>query len=114
MPVALLARETGFSGKLAEELSDNRAFACDVSDADSVEGTYNGIRSELGETVVYNAGSGVWVRRRSTARGDSDMTLLGNRNAIANLAVKNLNAASLSTYERAWFIRTRGDQPGGQ
>jgi hypothetical protein len=110
MPVALLARETDFSGKLAAELPDNRAFLRCLR-WDSVAGTFNGIRSELGdpETVVYNAGSGIWVRRRSTARGDSDMILLGNRNAVANLVVKNLDAASLSTCERAWFM----DQLGG-
>ena len=62
MSVALLARGTNFSAKLAKELPDSRAYACDVSDAASVAETFDSIRNELGnpETVVYNAGSGVW------------------------------------------------------
>jgi NAD(P)-dependent dehydrogenase (short-subunit alcohol dehydrogenase family) len=62
MAVALLARGTDFAAKLAEELPDSRAYACDVSDAASVAETFDRIRRETGdpETVVYNAGSGVW------------------------------------------------------
>jgi NAD(P)-dependent dehydrogenase (short-subunit alcohol dehydrogenase family) len=62
MSVALLARGTDFSEQLAKELPGSRAYACDVSDAGSVAKTFDSIRSDLGdpETVVYNAGSGVW------------------------------------------------------
>ena len=62
MSVALLARGTDFSEQLAKELPDSRAYACDVADAASVSDTFGRIRSDLGdpETVVYNAGSGVW------------------------------------------------------
>ncbi|MEX2122786.1 MAG: SDR family oxidoreductase [Woeseia sp.] len=62
MAVALLARGTDFSKELAKELPDSRAYACDVSDAASVAETFDSIRNEMGdpETVVYNAGSGVW------------------------------------------------------
>lgn len=62
MAVALLARGTDFTSPLADELPDSRAYACDVTDPESVRETFNGIRSELGDpaTVVYNAGSGVW------------------------------------------------------
>jgi NAD(P)-dependent dehydrogenase (short-subunit alcohol dehydrogenase family) len=66
MALALLARRADFSGKLAEELPDSRAYACNVSDADSVAETFDRIRRDLGdpETVVYNAGSGVWLARQ--------------------------------------------------
>ena len=62
MAVALLARRTDFTTKLAESLPDARAYACDVTDAMSVAETFARIRAELGDptTVVYNAGSGVW------------------------------------------------------
>jgi NAD(P)-dependent dehydrogenase (short-subunit alcohol dehydrogenase family) len=62
MAVALLARGTDFTAKLARELPGSRAYACDVSDAASVADAFAGIRSDLGdpETVVYNAGSGTW------------------------------------------------------
>ena len=62
MAVALLARGTGYISELARELPGSRAYACDVTDAAAVEETFARIRSELGdpETLVYNAGSGVW------------------------------------------------------
>ena len=62
MSVALLARGTDFSSEFAKELPGSRAYSCDVADAASVADTFERIRSDLGdpETVVYNAGSGVW------------------------------------------------------
>jgi NAD(P)-dependent dehydrogenase (short-subunit alcohol dehydrogenase family) len=60
--VALLARTTGTSGPLAASLPDARAYACDVTDADSVAQTFDAIENEWGpvHTLVYNAGSGIW------------------------------------------------------
>ncbi len=60
--VALLARRTELSDKLAAELGDARAYPCDVADADSVARAFAAIRSDLGEVdvVAYNAGSGTW------------------------------------------------------
>jgi len=60
--VALLARRTEFSEKLAAELGDARAYACDVADADSVAKAFAAIRADLGavDVVAYNAGSGTW------------------------------------------------------
>jgi NAD(P)-dependent dehydrogenase (short-subunit alcohol dehydrogenase family) len=60
--VALLARTTEFSGKLAESLPDARAYACDVADASSVARAFDAVRRDMGdpEVLVYNAGSGVW------------------------------------------------------
>ena len=60
--VALLARTTELSGNLASSLPDARAYACDVTDAGSIERAFDAIRRDLGEVqvLVYNAGSGVW------------------------------------------------------
>ena len=60
--VALLARSTDFGQKLAAELPDARAYACDVADAKSVKETFAAIAADLGEVdvVAYNAGSGTW------------------------------------------------------
>jgi NAD(P)-dependent dehydrogenase (short-subunit alcohol dehydrogenase family) len=60
--VALLARQTGLSQKLAAELGEARAYQCDVADADAVARAFAEIRSDLGEVdvVAYNAGSGTW------------------------------------------------------
>ncbi|MDF2693994.1 MAG: Short-chain dehydrogenase, associated with 2-hydroxychromene-2-carboxylate isomerase family protein [Labilithrix sp.] len=60
--VALLARSTETSAKLAAELAGSRAYACDVGDAASIAAAFAAIRQELGEVdvVAYNAGSGVF------------------------------------------------------
>jgi len=60
--VALLARRTDLSDKLAAELPDARAYACDVTDAKSVASTFAAIGKDLGpvDVVAYNAGSGTW------------------------------------------------------
>ena len=62
MALALLARGTEFSERLAGELGDARAYACDVADPKSVAAAFGKIRKEMGDpsTVIYNAGSGVW------------------------------------------------------
>jgi NAD(P)-dependent dehydrogenase (short-subunit alcohol dehydrogenase family) len=60
--VALLARSTEFTEKLASSFPDARAYACDVTDAGSIARTFDTIRRDFGdiEVLVYNAGSGVW------------------------------------------------------
>lgn len=60
--VALLSRSTEFSKKLAEELSEARVFACDVTDRAAVESAFADIKAQLGpvEVLLYNAGSGMW------------------------------------------------------
>jgi NAD(P)-dependent dehydrogenase (short-subunit alcohol dehydrogenase family) len=60
--VALLARSTTFSVKVASTLPDARVYECDVADAAAVSRTFEAIRRELGEVevLIYNAGSGVW------------------------------------------------------
>jgi NAD(P)-dependent dehydrogenase (short-subunit alcohol dehydrogenase family) len=60
--VALVARSTELTSGLAQELEGARAYACDVSDERSIESTFAAVTSDLGpvDTLVYNAGSGVW------------------------------------------------------
>jgi len=60
--VALMARRTELTSELAAKLPGSRAYACDVSDAGSVEKAFAAMRAELGDAdvVIYNAGSGVW------------------------------------------------------
>jgi NAD(P)-dependent dehydrogenase (short-subunit alcohol dehydrogenase family) len=60
--VALLARRTELSQEIASTLAVARAYACDVSDAASVQRAFAAIRGDLGDVdvVVYNAGSGTW------------------------------------------------------
>jgi NAD(P)-dependent dehydrogenase (short-subunit alcohol dehydrogenase family) len=60
--VALLARSEDYSRQIASDLSEARAFACDVGDAAAVERAFAAIREAFGEpaVVIYNAGSGVF------------------------------------------------------
>ena len=60
--VALLARSSGLSQELAQELPHAKAYECDVGDAASVQRAFDGIRADLGdpEVVIYNAGSGTF------------------------------------------------------
>ena len=60
--VALLARATKFTSELARDLDGACAYACDVSSEADVAATFARIGSELGpvQTLVYNAGSGIW------------------------------------------------------
>src|SRR5262249_25044823 len=83
MTLALLARQTEFTAKLATTLPNARAYPCDVADAKSVAQAFAKIRAELGHpaTVVYNAGSGVW--------GD-------------------VESISLESFEAAWRVNAYG------
>jgi len=60
--LALLARSNDFTSKLALELKNAKAYACDVSKADSIKQTFASIYQDLGsiDVLIYNAGSGVW------------------------------------------------------
>jgi NAD(P)-dependent dehydrogenase (short-subunit alcohol dehydrogenase family) len=60
--LALLARSTPYAAALAAELDGAKAYACDVGNETAVAATFARIAKELGpvETLVCNAGSGVW------------------------------------------------------
>jgi len=60
--VALLSRSTDRSERLAGELADARAYACDAADPAAVESAFSRIRDDLGpvDVLIYNAGSGSW------------------------------------------------------
>ena len=60
--VALLARRKDRIEALAGELPNARAFACDVTDAASVQAALAAAEAQLGqaEVLIYNAGKGVW------------------------------------------------------
>ena len=60
--IALLARTTNVTSRLAQELPLARAYACDAGDPATVERTFEAIESDLGpvDVLIYNAGKGVW------------------------------------------------------
>jgi NAD(P)-dependent dehydrogenase (short-subunit alcohol dehydrogenase family) len=83
MALALLARRTEFTGRLADELGDARAFACDAAEPKSIAEAFASIRGDLGDpaVLIYNAGSGV--------RGDAE-------------------SISLEAFESAWRVNALG------
>jgi NADP-dependent 3-hydroxy acid dehydrogenase YdfG len=60
--VALLSRSTDFSNRLASELTNAKAYACDVADGDALTSALTQAAADLGpiDTLIYNAGSGSW------------------------------------------------------
>jgi len=60
--VALMARRGDIIDPLAAELPDARAWRCDAAEAGDIERCFAEIRGNMGEieTLIYNAGSGIW------------------------------------------------------
>ncbi len=70
--LALLARRRDFIDGLAKELPEARCYACDAAQPDEVERSFAEIRDKMGEveTLIYNAGSGVWGSVEEVSPGD--------------------------------------------
>jgi NAD(P)-dependent dehydrogenase (short-subunit alcohol dehydrogenase family) len=70
--VALLSRSTTLSDKLAAELGNECAYACDAADTESVKSAFAHIRKDMGEVdaLVYNAGSGTWGNVEEVSAAD--------------------------------------------
>jgi NAD(P)-dependent dehydrogenase (short-subunit alcohol dehydrogenase family) len=66
----------GLSAQLARELAGSRAYACDVSDAASIERTFTAIAAEMGDVdvLLYNAGSGVFGNIEDVAASDFEQS----------------------------------------
>ena len=60
--VALLARRTELTERIAVALPGARAYACDITDEAQVMKVFAHIAEDMGavDTLVYNAGKGVW------------------------------------------------------
>ena len=58
--LALIARRTQLTAKLAAELPRAKSYASDVADEASVEAAFAAIRTDLGDVdvIIHNAGSG--------------------------------------------------------
>lgn len=70
--VALLARRKDRIEALAGQLPNARPFVCDVTDAASVEAVFLSIAAQMGpvDTLIYNAGKGVWGNVEEVAPAD--------------------------------------------
>ncbi|MGH8363272.1 MAG: SDR family NAD(P)-dependent oxidoreductase [Gammaproteobacteria bacterium] len=113
--VALLSRSTTFPEKLAAELGDVRAYACDASDPESVKSAFSHIRKELGEVevLVHNAGSGTWGNVEDVSAADLEsawrVNVLGAFTAAREVipAMKQRGAGSIV------FIGATASRRGG-
>jgi NAD(P)-dependent dehydrogenase (short-subunit alcohol dehydrogenase family) len=70
-PVALLSRDQAHADTIAAKLENARGYACDVGDEASVKSCFAAISANLGEvdTLLYNAGSGVFADVESITPG---------------------------------------------
>lgn len=78
--LALLARSMPYAAALAAELDGAKAYACDVGNETAVATTFARIAGELGpvETLVCNAGSGVWGDVEHISPADFEATWRAN------------------------------------
>jgi NAD(P)-dependent dehydrogenase (short-subunit alcohol dehydrogenase family) len=96
--LALVARGTEFSTKLAGELTQGRPFACDVGDPAAVQRAFAEIRSQLGDpsVIVYNAGPGAFAAFDDVSVGDLETSWRANTLglfAVAKEVVPAMQAA---------------------
>ncbi len=115
MAVALLARDTGFTSKLAEELPDSRAYACDVSDRAAVKETFARIRDDLGdpECVAYNAGSGTWGDVESIGLEDFESSWRVNAYGALAVSQEVIPAMKAAGRGNIIFIGATASKRGG-
>jgi NAD(P)-dependent dehydrogenase (short-subunit alcohol dehydrogenase family) len=102
--VALLARSTELSKKLAEELPGSVAYACDVSDASSVARAFADVRKKQGEVevVIYNAGSGTWGTVDEI--GPAELEAAWRVNALGALLVSKEVTPAMKARGRGSFV----------
>lgn len=121
--VALMARSASFSSDLAAKLPGSRAYACDVSDADSVASAFEAVRRDLGEVdvLLYNAGSGVWGTVEDVSAADFEASwrvntlgaLLASKQVIGPMKAKKKGSILFTgaTASRRGVARTAGFAP---
>ncbi len=82
--VALLSRSTDYSETLAAEIGEARAYACDVTDAGAVDRAFDAVATDLGaiDTLVYNAGSGVFATVEEITPAEFEASWRVNANGL--------------------------------
>ncbi len=74
--VALLSRSTDLSNKLASDLHEAKAYACDAGDPAAVTAAFDLVQRDLGpvNTLIYNAGSGIWKNVEEITAGEFELS----------------------------------------
>ena len=106
--VALLARTTSLTSRLAQELPLARAYACDAGDPATVERTFEAIESDLGsvDVLIYNAGKGVWGSAEEVTFEDFEAAWRTNTFG-AFAAARSVIPATEAARRRAHYLRRR-------
>ena len=78
--IALLARNRERLSALAASMPRTKTFVCDVTETASVKSAFTAIAQEMGavDTVIYNAGKGVWGDALSVSAGDFEAAWRAN------------------------------------
>ena len=113
--VALLARSTGLTSRLAKELPLARAYACDVGDRATVERIFASIESDLGsvDVLIYNAGKGVWGSAEEVTLEDFEMAWRTNTFGAFAAARSVIPAMKRRTAGNIIFIGATASRRGG-
>lgn len=113
--VGLLARSTKFADALALELDGAAAYACDVTSERDVVATFERIGAELGpvQTLVYNAGSGVWGGIEGITAADFESTWRVNAFGTLLAAQQVIPAMKLSAKGNIIVIGATASRRGG-
>ena len=92
--VALLSRSTDLAGRLAAEIGDARAYACDVADGAAVDRAFASVTADLGgvDTLIYNAGSGVFATVEEITPEQFEASWRVNANGLLLAAQKAIPA----------------------
>lgn len=111
--VALLARSTGLTSRLAKELP--MARACDVGDPATVERIFASIESDLGsvDVLIYNAGKGVWGSAEEVTLEDFEMAWRTNTFGAFAAARCVIPAMKRRTAGNIIFIGATASRRGG-
>jgi NADP-dependent 3-hydroxy acid dehydrogenase YdfG len=78
--VALLSRKLEKVQEAESSISNSKGYACDVSDPKSIESAVGAIETDLGpiDTIIYNAGNGVWKTWDKIDIDDFDLAMKVN------------------------------------
>lgn len=113
--VALLARNLPRLLSLTATLPRAKAFACDVTDAASVESAFTAIAQEMGavDTVIYNAGKGAWGDALSVSPEDFETAWRTNAFGAFTVARQVLPAMRQAGKGTIVFIGATASRRGG-
>jgi len=113
--VALLSRQTEFSKQLAMGIEHARAYACDVTDAASVEQAFEAIRNEMGniDILIFNPGAGVWKSVEEISAEEFEQSWRVNALGALLVSQQVIPAMKANNHGNIIFIGATASRRGG-